>query len=538
MAYRNTVPLGQVGTGAAYILGPNLALQQWMGNVQQDQNRQFQAAQHNAAINRRNFESYGKGISSIPKAGRMYNTEIQQMVAAHTQDGAKLMSEGINPYAPNYNDPNQVEKATQFQRQQAELESYISAAQQIEKARDKALASWAEDPDSFDPDSYLEIEGYENKYSLGDVVSGKAPVPALRKTFDMGGFIKDNVGTPKTTVTEITKNPQGGYTETTVEEPNIEALANNVKSAFTQGEGANYLTRRLREAGIQGDARGVLGTVDRDEIRSFLDSEFRAPTANNPVAELMMNGRIPAIGSPEYNQFLDDAVEQQLRAERVADSVFNNAVQVAAGRTDTSYKVKPDFSYQREIDRQRTMQRQERALALSERKEARLRKESESGGGTQGTSYIGNSTVPVGIESRGTNALAPIRSSIGFDNTNVNMSGGDVYSLDTRSELRSGPSIRGSLVNLGEYPFDPSTGQLLDESQLSNVQNVEWRKMAHVRDEDYGDILVPAEKVPQTLSGPKKKVYDAFMSDGSGQTQSTTQTTTTTQFKGVPDGGF
>lgn len=364
--HRNTVPLGQVGTGAAYVLGPNLALQQWMGNVQQQQNIRLQAEQHNAQINRQNYDAFNRQLSQLQPSSGMFSSDINSLIAEHVNKGAELMSRGVNPYAPDYSNPDAVTESQNFLQEENYIKSAQGLLQQYEKQRSDALKEYNKDPTAFDYESFMSLMEFEKNNTVADVISGVATLPNLERTFDMGSFVKNNIGVPKTSAARYERGDDGR--DYLVKESGVDAerLLENVVSSFKTGRGANYLNQQLRLAGIDGDASGIIGTVDPEELRVIIDQELRSPYPGNPVANLILEGSIPSFNSPEYERFLDAAVTEQLRAEQVASRVFNQAAQAALGQAGSSVEVSPTWDLVKEA---RAARGEARSIRASQRAE-------------------------------------------------------------------------------------------------------------------------------------------------------------------------
>lgn len=532
--YTNTVPLGQVGTGAAYVLGPNMALQQWMGAVQQD-NQQRQVERRDAKRQQQaNFRDFNQRMAQFQPSSSMYRDDVNELLSQHMQKGAALMAQGKNPYNPNYNDPEAIRESQEFLKEENNIKVVQSVIADTAKQRDAYLKEWNDDKNAFDYESYLRIQNFEQENSIADLIEGRAQIPGLERSFDMGSFVKSNVPTPSVQIQDyerdekgkIKLNPDGTSVLRSENQPDIEKITDNVMTAFQSGSGRNYLNRKLREAGVQGDATGLIGSTDEDEVRQQLDEWYRSPAPGNPAGELIYEGRIPALDTPEYERFLDDSVREQLRAERAAFPVLNQAVQRAVGAVDPKMSMKANFDYQKELSRQNREKRDAARLALAQ---SNARRRASSGSSDRDVTYSGDDLVPVGSDSRGNAGMVPVQNGINFYNTAVTMTGGGAYNMNRRENQRDTPSISGQLVKLGEYPFDRSTGLLLSEEEASTNPNVEYRKMAQVRQSDGGvtsDLLVPASKIPSTLPASKQKIVNDFLSRRSQQTQTRPSTGT------------
>ncbi len=363
--YKNTVPLGQVGTGSAYVLGPNMALQKWMGDIDQQRNMRMQADQHNASINRSNYDAFNKRLSEIKPSSGMYRDDVNELISQHINEGARLMSQGINPYSVDYSNPDAVKASQEFIQRGHLIETTQSLLEDYAKAKDEALKEYGKNPESFDYDEYLNILNFEKNNTIADIIEGRAELPRLKKAFNMGDFVSKNVGVPSSTVEGYQRGEDGVDRKVTVKQPDFARLRDNIVNSFRGGQGANYLTRKLREAGFNGDASGIMGTTDVEEIRQRLDEDFRTPAEGNQAGQLIASGRIPSLDSPEYEQFLDDSVKEQLRAEQVAAQVFNQAARTALGQSDSSYKVEATFDLIKEADRQKAARQRDHRYSMA-----------------------------------------------------------------------------------------------------------------------------------------------------------------------------
>src|ERR1041385_3452879 len=108
MAENNTVPLGQAGTGAAFVLGRNTALDRYLQN--QDYNAQV--AQQDAILAQKQRQQqqqkanddYIKNALDV-KAGLVF-PDINERAKAVMEKGKEIYQRGINPWQPyTGNDP-------------------------------------------------------------------------------------------------------------------------------------------------------------------------------------------------------------------------------------------------------------------------------------------------------------------------------------------------------------------------------------------------------------------------------------------------
>src|SRR5690606_14895093 len=99
---------------------------------------------------------------------------------------------------------------------------------------------------------------------------------------------------------------------------------------------AQEVNRRLRrQFGPDANTSGLLGITDRATLRAALDAEFRNPSDTNPIVELRANGINAMPGTPEYEEFLDKATDEQLKAEMVLEDAAQQMGNSLIGRTNT-----------------------------------------------------------------------------------------------------------------------------------------------------------------------------------------------------------
>src|SRR5690606_36864466 len=110
--------------------------------------------------------------------------------------------------------------------------------------------------------------------------------------------------------------PDGGIRIETRTRLNTDLANTYIDNAFRPGTAyAKEVEGRLRDNGIDGSFDQLLGTTDKDEITRYIDGYLRSPDETNPVIDLMIERKVPAVDTPEYKKFLNDAVNEQLKAE-------------------------------------------------------------------------------------------------------------------------------------------------------------------------------------------------------------------------------
>lgn len=364
--YQNSVPLGQEGTGAAQILGPNRALQYFLNRNEKENNRllgeqqQFQQRQQsqNAQFQKTLFEM--NELANTP----MFQNEFAELTNGLVNQGAELMAQGINPYNPNQN-PQSRQAVQQWQAEVNKARQAKMMVDNMFKERQDMVKKYNANPASFDFDEFQALKDFEKNNNLEDILSGNAQLPALSEIQDIGQNLIKKYGEVYNQGTTMGTDESGNPIRREIREADMPRIASIVNNEFLPGStAAAEVDRRLRKEFGQGaSVSGLLGTTDRNEIRAQLDNEFRNNTSDfNPVVELMSQGRIPSIGSREYEEFLEASVDEQLKAENILDRAKQSAANSLAGRVNTRDTWRFDFSLR---DQQLQEQSAARAAASS-----------------------------------------------------------------------------------------------------------------------------------------------------------------------------
>lgn len=361
--YTNSVPLGQEGTGAAQIIGPNRALQYALGNIQRNQDRLYQEQQRYQAKQQAYGDQFQKTLFEMNELANtpMFQGEFSALTNALVQQGAQLRSQGVNPYNPNQT-PESAAAVQQFNSDMNKVKQAKTLVDNLYAERKALVNKYNSNPSSYDFDEYSKIKDFEKNFNLQDVMEGRAQLPALSEIYDIGKGLTTKYGEVYTQGTVMDRDAQGNPIRREVKEADKPRIATIINSEFTKGTpAANEVDRRLRsQFGDGATIDGLLGTTDREAIKSVLDSQFRNDTSDaNPIVELMSKGKIPALDSPEYDRFLDEAVNEQLKAERVLDDAKQQAANSLIGKVNTKDTWKFDFSLRDQARKDRAESRAE-----------------------------------------------------------------------------------------------------------------------------------------------------------------------------------
>lgn len=181
----NTVPLGEAGTGAAYLLPQSQAVNQaYLGidQIQADKqaNADAKVKQAQAVAN-----AWKKNQLNI-KGGTLYQPEINDRTSKVMQMGYQLQKAGVNPNTVS-NDPEVQKRIDQYNQAKSALISDAQARDEYAKQsqeNEKLIA--AQPAGYFDPQSISDYHDFiSGKIPLSTITSKGLQMPALRRTYDM-----------------------------------------------------------------------------------------------------------------------------------------------------------------------------------------------------------------------------------------------------------------------------------------------------------------------------------------------------------------
>lgn len=351
MATRNnTVPRGQAGTGAAFLLGGSRALQNWISQDQRNAQVRSANAQAQLMYDQGVAKSYAQNRIKTP-IGQAYQQEILSDVEKLNEVGAKYLAQGFDVFNPNYRDPKQVEAYNTYMQDRAIVESKIAARKAYEETANAERKEFNKNPYGFESNPDDVYSEFEKNNTLYDIVTKGVQYPSLDRVFDRQKNIVSVIPEMK-----ITDQRLEGNNMITEVKPNMAQIVPFSQNIISSGQ-----NRQWAEKQIGGSLDGILKTTDEKEIRKALDNEFRSPNGVEVIAELKTKGKVPSFDSPQYAKFLDDAVKEQLKAEKTYDKIVSDIAQDAIAKVDPSYKKVPDFSLENQAMKRRRLQLAEEA---------------------------------------------------------------------------------------------------------------------------------------------------------------------------------
>ena len=498
------MPLGQAGTGAAYILPQGNAAQGFVQNLRYyDQQRMMQDRLRNQEAQQL-AKSYRDNMLTA-SSGRLWANEIGAMEQRHIQQGMDYRGQGWDIYNPDPNNTQQMSAHQQYMQDRARIEGMRGYRSEVESQYNKIQESLRKaNLGEYNPADIQRLHDFVTG-DLTELYEQSAGLPEVRKRFNPRQYL------PST----------AAITDETSTEGNVRRRTVGINEPATQ---ASVIAGVANAPGGREYLQELTGGINPQELIKLPDSRegiretvLRDYQGDPQLQEVLASAPTPVLpDTPAFDRWVTEQSEQLYAAKQRFQPEFDSWMSQVVGGTRTGVTETSDYSAE-------TQARAARNEARAERRERRLEEQAASSG--TDVSYIGADSVPAGRESSGNAGTVPIRGAINLANATVGFTGGGAYNMGSRSKERGATSIEGRIINIGEYPFD-SNGDVLDESQMSSTDSVEWRKMALIRQTENGitkNLLVPASKIPSTLSGNKQKMVEAFLREPASDTSEATQ---------------
>lgn len=387
--YMNTVPLGREGTGAAQILGPNRALQY---ALQQNQERQRRLDRAQEQYNQ-NQQGYANAfqrsmMETMNTVGgtRYVNPNIRNAIASATNEwarqGGQLMSQGINPFNP-YQSEDSRDVSQQHNQSRAEIQSVLAINNQLLKEKDEVTKRITDKPQDYDVDEFKAFEQWYNDLTPEDIMAGNITPPTVSKIYDIGREAGKQFGAIYEDYREYDVDEQGNRIQREGRRADAARILNIADQSIDNPNSPYHreTNRRLRkelgpEASIEMFSP-FLGISDKAEMESLVDAQLRNDTSeDNPLVDMLADGKAVQYGTDGYNQTVSEISDELLRANNIVSGAKQEVVDALTGRTNTSEKVKLDYTEENQrmkrqaaasLERSRALSRQNTALSIQKK---------------------------------------------------------------------------------------------------------------------------------------------------------------------------
>lgn len=338
--YTNSVPLGQAGTGSAFLLGESQAANRYL----QEQDYQRRLAEQQRQRDAQQLAQDWQRNALKVEGGLYWNNEFNNRINDHIQKGIQLRNMGVNPYGYNI-DPNAQKAQEEYALERAALESDMGARKTLETELKNRFALLKANPDKYDPQSIAEL----NNVVSGDFRNAlNGGLPNLQERYN-----------PLAVVQKVT--PSQSTTERVVGNQRIKSTGinkdetlNSIQSALAADPQSQRWVSQLTGGYTIPQLQRIPNTLEG--IKTSLTRQYDG----NPVLreELARQG-ITNKNSAQYRDFVNAEANKLFGAKQRWNDELENLYQTQYGKVKSVDSVINDFSA-------RNMQLREQANARAQ----------------------------------------------------------------------------------------------------------------------------------------------------------------------------
>lgn len=371
----NSVPLGQAGTGAAYILGDSQAINNTNDFAEALANKRLQ----NALLKKKQAADLAKAWQQNQldiKGGTLFQPEINKRAQQVMQMGMDLQRAGVNPGEVNAPDGLQGMLDT-YNQQRRQLLSDVDLRDQIQnQAKEHEKLISAQPAGYFDPQSIQDYHDFvSGKLPLSHISSNGLQMPELKKNFDL----QDKIGKMEGTHIETKSiDPHTGVQRRLVLP---DESANMNKASTLVSNDPEVQADIAKKAGIPYSQIG--DETDPTVLKKQLDAMWRSGGNEQALVKQGIN----SYNDPAYDQMLNTQAAQMAQAAKVKHGYVGGIAQFLNDKVNKANEKDYNFKYQEEM-------RQRQRMGMDTQKFDQWLKDQQS---EDGSYFVGNqnSMVPV-----------------------------------------------------------------------------------------------------------------------------------------------
>lgn len=329
MADINSVPLGQAGTGAAFILGQSQAANRLLDTIDNNQQIPYKQELYKAKRAKEIADDWNKNQLKVD-GGLYWQPEFDKRYQDDLNEGIRLRQGGMNPYNYDVNDPKQVAAAQKFQLNRQGILADIDTRKAKEAAVTDQFKLLKADPAAFRPKS---IEALNNYTKTPWNEAKKMEVPVLEKAFDREGeFYKIADPVVETDERVITKNG----TRYTVK-------GKKMNEGATRKIGEAILANSLRGRNFIEDETGM----SLDQVKSIpqgLDAnlkDLKESYNGDPNMKAEFASKYGVTSLDQAMPIINQMAQQNAIVRKKYDNILDGYVQRAKAKVDPSNSVIP-----------------------------------------------------------------------------------------------------------------------------------------------------------------------------------------------------
>lgn len=325
MAKYNSVPLGQAGTGSAYVLGENTALPVFQRDIERQRLKREEQAQNIA-------KSYRDNILKA-SSGQLFSRELGDLEQKHIQQGYEFAKQGWDVYNPNPNNKAQMDAAAKYAEDRRTIENLRAYRKGIEDNFNEgnAILSRAVEGE-YDPNIIAERNRMVSQGSLVDLYNRGATLPQLSKRFNPQAILKGV--TAPTILEKETKN--GMIVENKyLDKPTAENVV--LSTIANQPSGINYLNNITGGLPFE-EIQRMPNTLE--EIKSRIVEDY----VGSPENLALLAANQIKVGTPQFDALVNEKSQQVYAAKKNLNSFIDSGVNQISKGLNLQVKKTPEIS--------------------------------------------------------------------------------------------------------------------------------------------------------------------------------------------------
>lgn len=335
--YENSVPLGEAGTGAAFLLPQSQAVNQVGAYI----DSQEQENRRNALLKQQQAQKLAAAWQANQlkiKGGTLFQPEINKRAAEVMQMGLDLQKSGINPNTVSTNAKQQA-LVDMYHQKRTGLLSDVDTRDKIAtaaQANEKAIQA---QPDGYyDTDSLQAYHDYiSGNTPLSDITSKGLQMPGLKRTYDLQAAV-DKLPTAKVD-TKSLPDKHGIVSHLVLPDKDKHYdTATNFLNNTPEAQASI-----AKKTGIPYDQIG--NETDVNKVKQQIDDFWRS----RPNIPKLAGMGIPSYDSPQYQTMIDSSAKRIAGAAKTKQDTLDMIAGQLDNKVSTTNDKTYDFKYQNEM---------------------------------------------------------------------------------------------------------------------------------------------------------------------------------------------
>lgn len=350
----NSVPLGQAGTGSAFVLGGSQAAQTLANTLDYNQ----KIAQQNALLKQQQAQQLANSWrqNQLKVDGGLYwQPEFNKRYQQHMEKGIQLRQMGVDPFNYNANDPTQSKIAEDYLMERQGILADTANRKATEDEIKKSFDLVRKDPSKYYASDIQNLNKFvETPYAEAMNMS----IPTLTERFDPNSLLSKI--TPAQVGSELVIGNKKIKSVKALPEQTREAIVGAYRNDANTARWVDELTGR------QGFTIPVLESIPntKEAVKAKLEAQYNG----NPDVrtQLAQQGITP--NSDKYKAFMDTEANRLYNAKKTWNDQIQSDLQQVLPKVKQMESVLPDYSAE-----DQAMQRERMSLAREANSRAQTR---------------------------------------------------------------------------------------------------------------------------------------------------------------------